>query len=169
MSTRKCWFETLIHRLWQSSHRRCRRRVTCVHESTKENCFVDRTVDLSKASRGVDYSAEKIDWSVLCYTQFDVYYVETKPRRVFYRLRARSYYRRFSTRPWTTWAGERYVRGLGLITRVSCSDKRGNARKPSVLVLQVFVVFIFTFGAQYFHEFVEDLFKKFIGTLVSRW
>lgn len=43
------------------------------------------------------------------------------------------------------------------------------ASKPSVLVLQVFVVFIFTFGAQYFHEFVEDLFKKFIGTLVSRW
>ena len=52
---------------------------------------------------------------------------------------------------------------------MSCSDNRGNANKPSVLVLQVFVVFIFTFGAQYFHEFVEDLFKKFIGTLVSRW
>lgn len=31
------------------------------------------------------------------------------------------------------------------------------------------MVFIFTFGAQYFHEFVEDVFKKFIGTLVSRW
>ena len=30
-----------------------------MHESTKENCFVDRTVNLSKASRGVDYSAEK--------------------------------------------------------------------------------------------------------------
>lgn len=50
---------------------------------------------------------------------------------------------------------------------MSCSDNRGNARKPSVLVLQVFVVFIFTFGAQYFHEFVENVFKKFIGTLVK--